>query len=424
MFLNPRGALGTSDQPYSPRRREVGTVRAKTSESDRLVKDLRMIRLAFPLLAILIFVTGCTHRSTDQPPAPGTAASVPIPKHPHDYIARYEGSIAEMPVVMYLNRNGRSIWGSYYYVKSGIPIPLADRDSLSMLETPYGDTVENIIKLQELNDTEYTGTWSGGGRTAVIKLHEAYPAGSYPFAPWMIEDSLVVHVRPQVSNTLMSSAALSLPDETMPESQRKFFVRSMGGYFLDSSKTEEELKASIQKRQKAYFDSSKSEIISYAAESTDSDLANDSYMYDYYDHQTVMVRDCFDDIVILQYLVSSYSGGAHGMYGEVMHVLDLKGEKELKLSDVTSAYSSTLSRLLEKWYRKQYHLQPGEKLSDHIFEDTIPANRNFFITKNGLGFIYNPYEIASFADGIIQIVIPFSDLKGKLTPWFMKRMGL
>ena len=41
---------------------------------------------------------------------------------------------------------------------------------------------------------------------------------------------------------------------------------------------------------------------------------------------------------------------------------------------------------------------------------------NFALTKDGLKFVYNPYEIAPYAMGQQEIVIPYSELKSLLKP--------
>lgn len=45
----------------------------------------------------------------------------------------------------------------------------------------------------------------------------------------------------------------------------------------------------------------------------------------------------------------------------------------------------------------------------------IPLSDTFYISSKGITFVYQPYEIACYADGIIEITIPKSQLAGCLT---------
>jgi Protein of unknown function (DUF3298) len=47
----------------------------------------------------------------------------------------------------------------------------------------------------------------------------------------------------------------------------------------------------------------------------------------------------------------------------------------------------------------------------------MPAE-NFYVTTAGIGFLYAPYEIKSFADGEVNLLVPFSALNAYLQPGF------
>ena len=81
-------------------------------------------------------------------------------------------------------------------------------------------------------------------------------------------------------------------------------------------------------------------------------------------------------------------------------LIDLFDEKGLK----------ALNQLLEKHYRSKYGVSPTETLEEGgLFENSISANENFYITGKGIGFVYHPYEIASYAMGEIELFIPLKE---------------
>ena len=43
---------------------------------------------------------------------------------------------------------------------------------------------------------------------------------------------------------------------------------------------------------------------------------------------------------------------------------------------------------------------------------------NFYITTSGIGFLYAPYELKSFAEGEVNLLVPFSALNTYLQPGF------
>ena len=222
---------------------------------------------------------------------------------------------------------------------------------------------------------------------------------------------------------ISSSSATVLPTDDMPASKRNFVDASLAKYF-GCKKENGNLERCLDDQIQQYLDSTRAEILDDAKDQADTDLVDQSYRFEYYENNDVSIRYDEDDILLLEENTSQYTGGAHGMYGTSLQVLDLANNKVLKLSDVTTADSATLEHLLEKAFRKDYNLKKTDSLSNLLFEDYLAANDNFYITRKGLGFLYNPYEVASFAAGIIEVFIPFKEMKGKLAPWFVKRMGL
>ncbi len=126
----------------------------------------------------------------------------------------------------------------------------------------------------------------------------------------------------------------------------------------------------------------------------------------------------------LNYALSAYEGGAHGSYTFLLYNYDVIQKRKLKLSDVIDADTATLQVLLEKELRKEFNLDPNESLASILFEDEIKPNDNFFLSNDGIGFVFNTYEIAPYATGTISLLIPFSALNTQLVKDFAERMGL
>lgn len=81
-------------------------------------------------------------------------------------------------------------------------------------------------------------------------------------------------------------------------------------------------------------------------------------------------------------------------------------------------YKPVLTTIAEKIFRKNENLSANETLSGKYFfeDDKFALPKNFTITDYGLCFLYNPYEIKSYAEGTTKLVIPFTELKEIIKP--------
>ena len=118
-----------------------------------------------------------------------------------------------------------------------------------------------------------------------------------------------------------------------------------------------------------------------------------------------------------------YSGGAHGNYGSRFVNFDIKEEKIIALKDIMEMDSVLFQKILEKQFREDYHIG-NEKLSTVLFNDSLSTTENFYINQKGLSFLYNPYEIASYAQGQMEVFIPYPVLRTYLRQDFKERMNL
>lgn len=119
-----------------------------------------------------------------------------------------------------------------------------------------------------------------------------------------------------------------------------------------------------------------------------------------------------------------YTGGAHGMFTQRFLCFDIPQKKALRLSDVLVMDSTQLESILEKQLREQYNIPADKPLTELLFDNRIALTQNFYFTSKGIGFLYQPYEIAAYAVGPINIWLPYTGLKPYLTPGFIQRMGI
>ena len=101
-----------------------------------------------------------------------------------------------------------------------------------------------------------------------------------------------------------------------------------------------------------------------------------------------------------------YSGGAHGNYGVNYRTYDKKFRKLISFYDFfdEDAYDSLLP-LIEKEIKNR---------DIFTFDDSVFVTENVYFTEKGIMFVYNPYEIASYAQGIISIFLSYEKIPKNL----------
>jgi hypothetical protein len=121
---------------------------------------------------------------------------------------------------------------------------------------------------------------------------------------------------------------------------------------------------------------------------------------------------------ILSFYIDHYAftGGAHGFQTRQFTVVNLWTGKEVGLKDIFKEnYETRLSAIIRDKAHIKIHLPASQSLMDAgFFTDTIKPSDNFYITRRGIGFFYNQYDIAPYNSGAIDIFIPFSELKDLL----------
>jgi hypothetical protein len=112
-----------------------------------------------------------------------------------------------------------------------------------------------------------------------------------------------------------------------------------------------------------------------------------------------------------------YTGGAHGMRSKNYYVFSLNDRRRLALNDIIQDDAKpALDNLVEAALRKLMEIPDWIPLTEQgFFEDSVDKLEDFFLTPQGLGFQWDPYEIAPYSMGIIELVIPYSELTGILT---------
>lgn len=142
-----------------------------------------------------------------------------------------------------------------------------------------------------------------------------------------------------------------------------------------------------------------------------SDIDMDSFEF----YNSIIIDTIFTkkSIIVLEEKVESFMGGAHGNYNTQYYTFDTKYQTQLSVNDLFN--KKELTALAYNYFLEQNGLTKKEfdieKEGYNFKENKFQLNENFSIHDKKLSFVYNPYEIASYAQGQIIIEIPLSKLE-------------
>lgn len=108
----------------------------------------------------------------------------------------------------------------------------------------------------------------------------------------------------------------------------------------------------------------------------------------------------------------NYLGGAHGMYTTAYHTYSLTTGYEYSAADLFGEERMEALTVLirKKLYEKYEATNDDELFACGFFPEYIAVTNNFKITREGVVFLYNPYEIACYAVGDIEVAVSREEL--------------
>jgi Deacetylase PdaC/Protein of unknown function (DUF3298) len=129
-----------------------------------------------------------------------------------------------------------------------------------------------------------------------------------------------------------------------------------------------------------------------------------------------------EKFITLAYSDYQFTGGAHPNGSLLYFVFDKLTGKKLSSKDLFSN-AEKLNAIAEENFRKQNAIAPSSPLSESDFtfpNDKFTINGNIGITKDTLIIFYNSYEIASYAQGPIELRLPLNQIKDILVSKYFK----
>ena len=123
----------------------------------------------------------------------------------------------------------------------------------------------------------------------------------------------------------------------------------------------------------------------------------------------IICRDA--DTVSYRATEYQYTGGAHGFTLVQVGTIDRKTGRKYKLDDIVpeTRRNELLRKVREDIAIRRYEAKSYAEWrarKEIAFFDEPQLTENFYFDDQAIHFIYNQYEIACYADGIIEAIVP------------------
>lgn len=107
-----------------------------------------------------------------------------------------------------------------------------------------------------------------------------------------------------------------------------------------------------------------------------------------------------------------YMGGAHGNYSTLYYVFNTKDGSKVQISDIQADTVLLVNTAKQLFYNKKA-LNTNVPINEQGFwfeKNEFKLNDNFGLLNDTLVFVFNPYEISSYAEGQTELKIPLKKL--------------
>jgi len=167
--------------------------------------------------------------------------------------------------------------------------------------------------------------------------------------------------------------------------------------------------ATVEEAMKAFADSTTADWKAEIAERYDPESDFNQMLQFSYAVEGFSLKTNRDDILSYQVTKDYYLGGPHGIYDIHYYNFDKKSGKLVNIRDIVPAdkekevLKQMEAQLLEDWDAKDV-AELQEKTGILMLNDLFLTN-NFLLKKDSIEFLFNQYEIAPYAAGLISVTI-------------------
>lgn len=264
----------------------------------------------------------------------------------------------------------------------------------------------------------FQGSWSGGGQGqhASFTLQEVYPEGTFSWQVFYLKDSLLLKPGDSASQRAKIQYSILWPAQRWQVAAQTMVQASISRDLLGLHTTVQDAGEVLKNMTDTFFTAYRK-----AGAEMPPAMQHSSASMNWESDVRMEVLWNAGNIISMACNRYEFTGGAHGMSTTRLIVWDMQKLRQMTLNDVFKpGYEDTLRAALEKKLRQEYDIPEEVALNDRehglLFEKHLALSQNFYLTGKGIGFIYNPYEVAPYAAGPIELYIPFTELTSVMNP--------
>lgn len=149
----------------------------------------------------------------------------------------------------------------------------------------------------------------------------------------------------------------------------------------------------------------------YKTESEGMDVPEQGWSF----HALIKPELISDSLISLSVTRDEYAGGAHPNSSTAYINVNPENGNDISLKDVLKpGFNDVLTKAGEKGFRKAHELSDTASFQFNDFEfenNRFQLTNNYGFTKSGIVFYYNSYEVAPYAMGPTEVIIPYEEVK-------------
>lgn len=308
----------------------------------------------------------------------------------------------------YADRQGDTSWT--HFGKS-MPIVGHFKADNTFDFSEFKPEVKGAVFAGDIKNGILTGTWTSadGKKKLPFSATEHYPTGTMAFKVFYARSDIPLFEKKATPSAAMELSLLlpdGFPATGIADSVRKnIYLNYFGHSSLDGSP--EMLINQAKTRYADNYRKSNEDIYQEGAAS-----------FNWSKIKEVNILHNEHDVLSLEFHDYGFTGGAHGLSISKFKVIDLQTGMQVGLDELfVPGYREELEKAINRAARVKYKLAREEGLKKAgFYDDAVSPGENFYLTKDGIGFFYNQYEVAPFALGPVSIFVSFQDLKSILAP--------
>lgn len=340
------------------------------------------------------------------------------------YYKYFQGNSGNQKIILQLIKFHNKYEGIYINDSIGKPLEATgERDSTGQLVLVTYNHYNPVDTLK--GDFLQAGVFQGSevdtsGNRRSFTFQEIYPPGTYRWLVYTLSDSLAFDSSQKNSPQARARMLLLWPvKKGMTSLQEKILTDSISQYYCGINTPLSDPEKVLQSPVDTFFTQYKN----FKSTLKGSGYEGMGATFNWDSDLDMKLLWNADSIISIAFQSYQYTGGAHGISNTLLRVFDLRSHKVVGINDVfKSGYGLTLRNVLEQALRKEYNIPDNSPLNGDngiLFDKHLALTKNFYITGKGIGFVYNPYEVAPYYVGQIELYVPFEKIKSIVQPDYL-----